>query len=154
MPNFFSAKHMFGMVPSKEKRTNVKKTYIFRDWNDHLWSTPTFALGRNFYIRFWLKGLSGFRIWMLPGWKAWAIFFTQNLNVAVFLPQQRFEKYFSEQRHIINYFNQKFMRNLILKVIFLTNIKLSKNCSSFSPHIFLNIPVSVSFQLFYCQLAK
>ena len=29
MPNFFSAKNMFAMVPIKEERKNLKKTYAF-----------------------------------------------------------------------------------------------------------------------------
>ena len=29
MPNFFSVKHMFAMVPTKEQRKNLKKTYTF-----------------------------------------------------------------------------------------------------------------------------
>ena len=94
----------------------------------------------------------------------------QNLNVAglasesnffyarfkvcgIFAPAKIWD-FFSEQRYIIHYFNQKFMQNSILQVVFFINVKLSENCSLFSLHMFLNIHVLFSFQLFYCQLAK
>ena len=36
MPRFFSTKHMFAMVPTKEYRKNLKKTNIFYTLNEDL----------------------------------------------------------------------------------------------------------------------